>query len=135
MSSRAHNIKIELDTDSLARGYAGMTDLQVADDMNTVYRTRDVDTLSASQIFEAIENTDWDTLIDSEKDKVRLVLDLGDKIQISQSSKARTMLQAALGGTTSATNLGNLVTENISRAEEIGVGIVKESHITFARSL
>ena len=31
-------IKSEIDTDPLVRGYSGMTDAQVADDMNTLYR-------------------------------------------------------------------------------------------------
>jgi len=33
-----NGIKAEIDADPLTRGYAGMTDVQVADDMNTVYR-------------------------------------------------------------------------------------------------
>ena len=31
-------LKAEIDTDPLTRGYAGMTDVQVSDDINTVYR-------------------------------------------------------------------------------------------------
>ena len=31
-------IKAEIDADPLGRGYAGMTDQQVADDLNTAYR-------------------------------------------------------------------------------------------------
>lgn len=39
MATREEIIKQEIDTDPLSRGYAGMTDKQVTDDMNTIYRS------------------------------------------------------------------------------------------------
>ena len=33
-------LKAEIEGDPLTRGYAAMTDQEIADDMNTVYRTR-----------------------------------------------------------------------------------------------
>lgn len=36
------SLKSEITADPLGRGYAGMTDQQVADDLNSVYRTRDI---------------------------------------------------------------------------------------------
>ena len=38
MSNDFNAIKAEIDTDPLTRGYSGMNDQAVADDLNTVYR-------------------------------------------------------------------------------------------------
>lgn len=42
----------ELINDPLGRGYSGMTDQQVADDLNTEYRTRNRGSLSGDEIFQ-----------------------------------------------------------------------------------
>lgn len=99
-----------------------------------VNRPVDVETLSASQLFEAIDATEWTARTADQKDDIRLVLALGDNIQISTGTKARAILQNALSGATaSLANLGVLGTKNISRAEELDLGRLRIGDIQLAR--
>jgi len=102
--------------------------------LTAVDRPVDVETLSASQLFEAIENADWDSRDADQKAKIQLVVSLGDSIQIAPGTKARAILAAALtGATASLNNLGALGTKNVSRAEELGFSGLKLGHIQLAR--
>ena len=98
-------------------------------------RAVDVETLSASQLFEAIDAAEWDTNLDAtDRDNVRLVLSLGDNIQIAPGTKARTMMSAALtGAPNSLAALGVLGTKLVTRVEEIGLGRVVIGDIQSAR--
>lgn len=102
--------------------------------LTTVNRPVDVETLSASQLFEAIDNADWDSRDAAQQAKIQLVVSLGDSIQIAPGTKARTILAAALtGATNSLANLAALGTKNVSRAEELGFSGLKVGHIQLAR--
>lgn len=128
-------LKTELETDPLVRGYSGMTDQQIADDMNTVYRTGTVTELSASQLFEAIEDSDWDTRTADQREKIKTILSLGDNIQIAPGTKARAMMASALtGATASLANLGSLESPPISRAVEVFGAAVDVAAIESARA-
>ena len=110
-----------------------MTDQQAADSLNTLDRSRTLTTLSASQIFEAIENADWNALTDAEKNKAKTVLSLGDSIGIGAGSKARAFLVDVFGGTNTATNLLAITTQSISRATELGLTDVAAENVREAR--
>ena len=43
----------EISVDPLGRGYSGMTDQEVLDDLGTEYIEEDVDTVEGQEIFEA----------------------------------------------------------------------------------
>lgn len=137
---RIQAIKDELTNDPAVLGYAapnaGIEATAIADLalMNVVDRIVDVETLSASQLFEAIDATEWTARTVDQKDDIRLVLALGDNIQISAGTKARAILQNALtGATTSLSNLGALGSKTVSRAEELGFGRVTIGEIQAAR--
>ena len=51
-------LKPEVLSDPLTRGYSGMTDEQVADDLNTIYRTHDVQSVSSADIYDAIDRAE-----------------------------------------------------------------------------
>jgi len=59
---RIDDLKTELDTDSLVRGYAGMDDAAAAADLNTVYRDGDTDiaTLFNYMLMQETHSTDGD---------------------------------------------------------------------------
>jgi hypothetical protein len=57
-------LNTELTTDPLTRGYSGMTDQQAADDLNTVYRTRDRGSMLGDEIFAATDNAEFVGLSD-----------------------------------------------------------------------
>lgn len=102
--------------------------------MTAVNVTSDVATLSGSQLFEAIDDTEWQTLTVDAKSDIQFVVSLGDNIQISPGTKARTMLARALSGqTNSLANLAALGSKLISRAEELGFSGLKVGHIQLAR--
>lgn len=134
-------IKAELEADPETLGYAapnaGVEADAVADAalMAAAGQTVDVETLSASQLFEAIDATEWGSSLDpTDRDNVRLILALGDNIQIAPGTKARAMLSAALEGATNSLNaLAVIGSKTISRAEELGFGRVTIGDIQAAR--
>lgn len=129
-------IRDELDNDPLARGYAGMTDQQATDSLNTEDRSVDRETMSASEIFEAIEVAEWQALTADQKNQVEKVIQLGDNIQIGTGTKARAFLADAFGpATTTRATLLSLAQETISRAQELGLGTLVIGDIQNARAL
>ena len=143
-------IKSELQADPEALGYTAQATYDAADAptqetlaladlalLSAVGQVVDVQTLSASQLFEAIDATEWGTVLDAtDRDNVRLVLSLGDNIQIAPGTKARAMLSNALAGATSSlANLGVLGSRTVSRVEELAFGRVTAGDIQNARVL
>lgn len=105
--------------------------------MATVNRTVSRDTMSASEIFEAIDVSDFTALTDPQKRKVEVVLALGDSIRIAPGTKARDFLLDAFPSPAADTTRNALATASqrlVSRAEELGFGVVKAGHIQLART-
>ena len=71
-------LKGEITTDPLTRGYSGMTDAQIADDLTTAYRERNLDRLDASTVFNAIDKAEYNALSDANKAMVWNILHLGE---------------------------------------------------------
>ncbi len=117
-------LKTELDTDSLGRGYSGMTDLQVVADMNIVYRTRIKTSLSGDQIFTSTDNTEFGALTDINK-QLWVAFTSKDSIDPSDAANIAFVTYIFGGGSTTVSNLNTLRTEDVSRAVELfGVDIV-----------
>ncbi len=125
----------ELANDPLSRGYAGMSDAQAAESLNTTNRTVDRTTLRACEIFEAVVLTEYNALTAAKKTQVDRVLNLaGDDIPVGASSKARAFMLDAFGaGTSTRTALTAIVQKVASRAEELGLGTVSHEQIAEAR--
>jgi hypothetical protein len=119
MSSNLQDLKTELITDPLSRGYAAMTDAQAAADILTKYRSRNRTYLSASEIFEAIDLAQFTALTADQKTQVQAVLNLGDNIQVGPGTKARAFLLNAFPNGATFDALVEAVSENISRAQEL----------------
>jgi hypothetical protein len=129
-------LKTELDTDSLARGYAGMTDLQAADSLND---TKDRvptgnPTFEASEIFQRVDEAEFGTLVAADKQLIWDVLHLGF---VNPWGLEATIFTTVFGG--GSTTVGALQTwrsgKLVSRGEELGFGIVREGHVAAARAL
>ncbi len=104
--------------------------------MAAVARVVDVETLSASELFEAIDATEWSdgTLDATDQANVRLILSLGDNIKIAPGTKARAILVAALtGATASLAALAVIGSRTVSRSEELKFGRVTIGQIQLAR--
>lgn len=127
-------LKSELTTDPLTRGYAGMSDEAAAADLNTVYRTRQRDAVSGSEILNATDNAEFRRLGVTDVQRNQWLALCGtDSINVS-SGVAKALEASIFGaGTTTRSNLVALKTENISRATELGLETVKAGHVEEAR--
>lgn len=116
--------------------YIGQTNAQIATLFNTTMSAApDVSTLSASQIFEAIDTAEYQALQAAVQERVKLVLSLGDQIQIGPVSKARAILLAAFGaGTNTRTALTALVARQHARWRALDLPEpVVEAHVRGCR--
>lgn len=126
----------ELNTDPLARGYAAMSDAEVAADMNLLYRTLVRDTLSSADVYEQLDVAEFQGKTDAQRVYVRDLLGLGDNIQVGPDSKARMVLIAVFGiQSVTISALAAILQVPISRATELGLGIVKAGHVQVAQTL
>lgn len=114
-------IRDELLNDPLARGYAGMTDQQAADDLNTSYRTRNRTSMSGDEIFQAIESqVVWDGLTADQRLEF-LSLCGRDILDPFGTANVNLVISIFGGGSTTITNLNTARVESITRAEELGL--------------
>ena len=128
----------ELINDPLGRGYSGMTDSEAADDLNTVYRTITLERLDPADVYEAIDQADWTGLTTSEQSEITDILHIGtvNGLLATPGSRARTRFVAIFGGQSQTiTNLLDIMTRDISRGQELGIGYVKAGDVQKARAL
>ncbi len=123
-------LKTELTTDPLTRGYSGMTDLQATDDLNTVYRTRNKTIMTSTEVFNAIDKTEFNDLSVTNKKLVWDILHLGE---LNPFGLEADLFQDIFGGSTTITSLQTLRKDNISRGAELGIGSVREGNVWEAR--
>ncbi len=126
----------ELNTDPLGRGYSAMTDKEAAADMNTLYRTRELDVLSGGVVYDAVDIPEFQALGEPEKAEVWNITGLGAEVLVGPGSKARDRFVSIFGaGSDTIANLLDIITIAISRGEELGWGTVKTGDIEKARAL
>lgn len=129
-------LRAELDGDPLERGYTTMSDAEAATSLNTVDRTRHADTLPSADIYEATVSSEFQALTDAQQAYVRDMWGLGDGVHIGAGSNARTVYQSVFGTESDTwTALIAAAQESVSRAEELGLGTVRESDVVKARAL
>lgn len=124
-------LKTEVLTDPLTRGYSTMTDQEVVDDLNTVYRPRDY--VKGWEIFNATDDAEYaalptDAMRSSWDDLCSI-----DNIDVSNGvAKAR---EAELFGVGTVTRTNLLVLKNsLTRAEELGFPNVEAIDIFIVRN-
>ncbi len=129
------DLRDELLTDPLVRGYAGMTDQQAADDLNTVNRTRNRTEMTGDEVFQSIESQAvWVALTANQRLEF---LSLCGRDILDPFGAANVNLVKSIfgGGSATVTALEAARIENITRAEELpGVAApVKVGHVEVAR--
>ena len=125
-------LKDEIINDPLSRGYASMTDHEVADSLNTVNRERDRTIIPAHEIIEATTTTDYNALSADNKQRYGIITGAGE-VNI-QGTNTRAALAAMFGpGTQTRTNIAALQIELISRATELGLDFVRPGDVIEAR--
>lgn len=125
-------LKDELVNDPENYGYAAMTDQQVVTSMHVKDRTRNLTSLTGSEVLNAVVKGDYITLSDTEKDRVWQVLHLGDINPFGIEAE----LFADIFGPQSETiaNLKAIRVEAIDREVELGLGRVGVGTVQFVRS-
>ena len=117
-------LKTELTTDPKGYGYSVFwtngQDWKLADLLNQVRDMINIDRglLEAHEIFECIVPTEWVALSIQEKERIQLILSMGNIN--SKGTNTRAAFQATFGtGTITRANLTALLTRKGSRAEEL----------------
>ncbi len=124
------DLKTELTDDTLGRGYAGMSDQAAADDLNTAYRSRDRQTMTASEVANAIDLTELTALSAEADAEVWRWLSLGT---LNPFGVEATRFTAIFGAGNTIAALQAARVEAITRAQELGLGTVKPGHVEEAR--
>ena len=131
MADRIDTIATELTDDLLARGYAGMSDAAAAEDLNTVYRTRTRATVTATEVYQAIDQAEWAGLTAAQQTEIWNILHLGT---FTPGGREQSRFVAIFGGgSDTITALAGVKNEDISRAEELGVPDVRVGEVIEAR--
>ena len=125
-------LKTEIATDPLGRGYSSMTDLEVATDLNIIYREVDVESVSGQEIFEAVVPLEYNVLTDKQINLLHAIMGLGS-ISVNGINTRTALLSMFGSGTTTRSNLATLQKRDVSRAEELGLPYVYEGHVQEAR--
>lgn len=118
-------LRDELVNDPLGLGYAGMTDQQAADSLNAKTRIRHRRTMSAGEIFEAVNPGEYQALQQASKTRVDRVLALGAEIIVGPGNTpnaVQELLTAFGGSSVTVQALAALRQQSISRAEELELG-------------
>jgi len=133
-SRQRANLRTEVQTDPLGRGYSGMTSAVLLANLQTVNRTRNKTGLTPSEVYQNIDQIQWAGLSASEQDEVWNILHLGDPLD-PFGREATRFIAIFGGGSATITALQALRIDNISRLEEIGIsGTVTEHQINRSRS-
>ena len=72
-----YQLKQEIDNDPLGRGYAGMTDQQVAASLNASDRNVNKSLMEATEVLNAVDVTEWGALLPTQQDLFLKLLAIG----------------------------------------------------------
>jgi hypothetical protein len=123
-------LQAEITGDPLGRVYSGMTSQEIVDDINSMYRTRNRSSMTASEVANQMDATEWGALTVDEKREIWDVLHMGS--DLNPFGIEATIFTSVFGASTTITNLQAARKEDISRATELGLGEVKVGHVNMA---
>jgi hypothetical protein len=126
-------LKVELDTDPLGRGYAGMGDEEAANSLNANGRNVDRTEVTGGEIAASAVRAELAALTAAEQTYVRTLMSAGT---IPLTANFKTEMAAIFPpGSETRTNLIALLKRPGSRGEELGFGRVTPSDVAIARAL
>lgn len=124
----------EVTNDPLGRGYVGMTNAEVAADLNTEYRSIEPDSISTEVFLRGMDKGEWNGLTDVDRQYLQILL-AREMIDIRTGTETRDALLALFpGGSQTRTNLLALATITVSRGVELGFGFVGEGDVWDVRN-
>jgi len=121
----------EITSDPLGRGYSTMSDLEAANDLNTIYQEINRTSMTGSELLSHADAGEYSALIDSKKDNwlslcgVDSINPFGSAVQV--------VIDIWGGGSITIANLQAARVETISRAQELGI-TVNEGDVNHART-
>ncbi len=126
----------EINTDPLVRGYSGMSDEQVAVDLNTVYRTKNRALMSGSEVWEATDLTEYDALstLGDNNEQMRWIGFCGIESHDPFGNSAQFVINLFGAGSATVISLQDLRVDDVTRGGELGIGFVKPGNVGEARS-
>jgi len=128
------NLRTEVQSDPLGRGYSGMTSAVLLANLQTINRTRNKTSLTPSEVYQNINQGEWAALTAAEQDEIWNILSLGDPLN-PFGREATRFIAIFGGGSDTITALQALRVDNISRLQQIGIGgTVTEHQINQSRS-
>ena len=133
--ARLDDIKAELDVDPLGRGYAGMTAVEAANNMNVEDRSVLKSSIPGHELFAQTDSAEYLALTADKKTEWLGLCGL-DSVIPTNSSPAVPIVEDIFGNP-SATRTALIAYRShlVSRGVEINVGLVREQHVIDARNL
>ena len=130
-------LKDEITNDPLSRVYSGMTNIEVANDLNSIYRVRNRTIMTGAEI--------WAQTVASEYNALSELADLNEKHKWISfcgilehdpfGNSAQFVIDIFGAGSTTVSNLASSRVEAISRSTELGFSCIREGDVEHARSL
>lgn len=122
----------ELTAEHPETGAYSADDATAAMELNVVNRTKNRTSMTGSEVLNAIYPTDWNGLTADQKSDVWDICHLGT---LNPFGMEATLLQGIFGTSTTIATLQAARLDNVSRAVELGLGVVGEGHVAQARAL
>jgi len=124
----------EIDADPLGRGYSGMTNQEIASDMNTLYREKNRERMSPTEVLNTVVIADWVALTADEQRQIWDILHMGGDLD-PFGNEATIFTSVFGGGSDTIVALADARKDDISRGTELGLGNVRESDIVKAQAI
>jgi hypothetical protein len=126
-------LKNEILNDTLALGYSGKSDSEIANILNsyTTGRLINRDIIDTWEIFEATVPAEWSALTAAEKQRYQTIISAG-QVSVKGANVRASLGTMFITGTTTRTNLIALQQKTGSRAEELFGQSVSHLDVAFA---
>lgn len=124
-------LKTEITDDPVSRGYSGMSNKDAATDLNIKYRTKNKETMSSTEVMNAIDKNEFNVLSADNKQLIWNILHISNINPFG--IEADLFVDVFGGGSVTISSLTSLRVVNISRAVELGLGKIREGHVLEAR--
>lgn len=128
----SETLRDEISNDPLSRGYSAMTASEVASDLNTEYRERNVQSLSGDMVFQQTDGAEYAGLSQHERLLWNTFTSRATVDPWNGNNEAFVVWIFGSGSTT-VDNLKNIRVETVSRAVELGLGSVLSGDVAKAR--
>lgn len=126
-------LRQHIDADPDARGYSGMSDAEVAVSLSTETKTRNITSMSGTEVAQNIDATDWAGLTADEKNQI--IGMCGWNTLNPWGVEADIFLSIFGGGSATIIALNAARVETVTDAEYYGFGGVSAADVETARAI